>query len=240
MASETNSARLCVRPTRDSDLGPLTTALEPEVPAAQVARRLEESRLGYRDMLVAELDEQVVGMVSLGGHGFQRHGSLRLFALDVGAAFRRRGVATALVRAVEAIASGRALDKVNLEVAIDNKDAIRLYERLGVSTTRDPGGGPLGESARRRNQSTGGRAVVGDGEEAGTGLVAGRPARPLRRRNDLMTAKAGQSRQSEPGSRILLLEATTLRAHRPQARWRPESTRGYNGCARRSGKCRNR
>ena len=138
MASETNSARLSVRPAVDGDLGPLTAALGPDVPAAQIARRLEESRLGYRDMLVAELDGRVVGTVSMGGHGFQRPGSLRLFALDVGAAFRRRGVGTALVKAVEAMASARALDEVNLEVAIDNKDAIRLYERLGYRRHGDP------------------------------------------------------------------------------------------------------
>ena len=111
MASETNSARLSVRPAVDGDLGPLTAALGPDVPAAQVTRRLEESRLGHRDMLVAELDGRVVGTVSMGGHGFQRPGSLHLFALDVGAAFRLRGVGTALVKAVEAIASGRDLDE---------------------------------------------------------------------------------------------------------------------------------
>ena len=89
-------------------------------------------------MLVAELDGQVVGTVSMGGHGFQRPGSLRLFALDVGAAFRRRGVGTALVKAVEAMASGRALDEVNLEVAVCNRDVIRLYERLGYRRHGDP------------------------------------------------------------------------------------------------------
>ena len=138
MASETNSARLSVRPAGDGDLGPLTAALGPDVPAAQVATRFEESRLGYRDMLVAELDGRVVGTVSMGGHGFQRPGSLRLFALDVGAAFRRRGVATALVKAVEAIATGRALGGVNLEVAVDNEDAVRLYERLGYGRHEEP------------------------------------------------------------------------------------------------------
>ena len=138
MASEIDSARLCVRPVRDRDLAPLTAALEPEVPAAQVARRLEESRLGYRDMLVAELDGRVVGTVSLGGHGFQRPGSLRLFALDVGTGFRRRGVGTALVHAVEAVASHRDLAEVNLEVAVDNEDAVRLYERLGYRRHGEP------------------------------------------------------------------------------------------------------
>ena len=92
MAPETNSARLSVRPAGDGDLGPLTAALEPEVPGAKIANRLEESRLGYRDMLVAELDGRVVATVSMGGHGFQRPGSLRLFALDVGSGFPAAGV----------------------------------------------------------------------------------------------------------------------------------------------------
>ena len=136
-ASETNSARLSVRPAGDGDLGPLTAALGSDVPAAQVTRRLEESRLGYRDMLVAELDGSL-GPSAWEDHGFQRPGSLRLFALDVGAAFRRRGAGTALVKAVEAIAFGRALDEVNLEVAVGNRDAIRLYERLGYRRHGDP------------------------------------------------------------------------------------------------------
>lgn len=131
MASEIGRDRPSVRPAEDGDLEPLTSALHPDIPAAQVARRLEERRLGYRDMLVAELDGQVVGTVSTGGHGFQRRGSLRLFALDVGPDFRRRGVGTALVEAVEATASSRGLAKVNLEVAVENEDAVRLYERLG-------------------------------------------------------------------------------------------------------------
>ena len=138
MASETNSARPSVRPAVDDDLGPLTSALGPEIPGAQVATRFEESRHGYRGMLVAELDGRVVGTVSMGGHGFQRPGSLRLFALDVGAGFRRRGVATALLQAVETIASGRALGEVNLEVAVDNGDAVRLYERLGYRRHGEP------------------------------------------------------------------------------------------------------
>ena len=89
-------------------------------------------------MLVAGLDGRAVGTVSMGGHGFQRPGSLRLFALDVGPDFRRGGVGRALVRAVEATASRRGLEEVNLEVAIDNEDAIRLYERLGYRRHGEP------------------------------------------------------------------------------------------------------
>ena len=87
---------------------------------------------------MAELDGCPVGTVSTGGHGFQRPGSLRLFALDVGEAFRGRGVGTALVNAVEAAAADRALTEVNLEVALENEDAVRLYERLGYNRLGEP------------------------------------------------------------------------------------------------------
>lgn len=138
MGHLTKNARLHVRPVRDSDLGQLIGALEPEVSAAQVTQRLQESCHGHRDMLVAELDGRAVGTVSMGGHGFQRPDSLRLFALDVGKALRRQGIGTALVEAVESVASARALGEVNLEVAIYNKDAIRRYERLGYRRHGNP------------------------------------------------------------------------------------------------------
>ena len=120
------------------DIGGLIEALAPGVGEAQVRMRFEESRDGYRDILVAELDGCPVGTVSMGGHGFPRPGSLRLFALDVGEAFRGRGVGTALVNAVEAAAADRALTEVNLEVAIENEDPVRLYERLGYKRLGKP------------------------------------------------------------------------------------------------------
>ncbi len=129
---------LGIRAARKCDLAALTAALEPGIGGVQVSRRFEESRLGYREMLVAELNGQAVGTVSVGGCGFQRPGSLRLFALDVGEAYRNRGVATALVKAVEAMAGDQGLDEVNLEVAIDNEKAIRLYERLGFRQHGNP------------------------------------------------------------------------------------------------------
>ena len=60
-----------------------------------------------------------------------------MFALDVGQAFRRKGVGTALVKAVEEIAAESGLDEVNLEVESDNEDAIRLYRRLGYRICGD-------------------------------------------------------------------------------------------------------
>ena len=129
---------LWIRTASKCDLAALIAALELGVGTAQIIRRFEESLLGYREMLVAELNGQAVGTVSVGGRGFQIPGSLRLFALDVGEAYRNRGVATALVKAVEAMATDLGLDKVNLEVAIDNEKAIRLYERLGFRRRGSP------------------------------------------------------------------------------------------------------
>ena len=121
-----------IRCMREGDVEGLVNALGPEVSPAQVRQRFEESQLGFRAMLVAELDGSAVGTVSLGGSRFQRPGSLRMFALDVGAGFRGRGIGAALIRAVEAVAVEQGLDEVNLEVSVENGDAIRLYERLGL------------------------------------------------------------------------------------------------------------
>ena len=121
---------MIIRPANEGDVHALINCLAPEVSAAQVERRVEESQLGYRTMLVAEVDGRAVGTVSIGGSRFQGPGSLRMFALDVGTEFRGRGIGTALIETVEAQAVEMGLDEVNLEVSIENVDAIRLYERL--------------------------------------------------------------------------------------------------------------
>ena len=113
------------------DLESLADALGPGTSAAQVRARLEENREGLRSMIVAVREGRAVGSVSIGGGRFLREGSMRLFSLDVGPAFQRKGVGTALINAVEDIAAGRGLNEVNLEVGIDNEEAIRLYRRLG-------------------------------------------------------------------------------------------------------------
>ncbi len=127
-----------IRTATDHDLESLAEAHAPGISAAQIKRRLEESRKGFRTMLVAVKQCRAIGSVSIGGGRFQRKNSLRLFALDVGPEFRRNGIGTALINTVEAIAHDRGLDKVNLEVETDNKDAIRLYRRLGYRICGNP------------------------------------------------------------------------------------------------------
>ena len=127
-----------IRIAAESDLELLAESFAHGTSAAQLQRRLEESKCGLRTMLVAVLKGRAVGAVSIGGWGHQRVGSLRLFALDVGAAFQRKGVGTALINAVETIAADRGLNEVNLEVEIDNEDAIRLYRALGYRICGEP------------------------------------------------------------------------------------------------------
>ena len=120
-----------IRRVREDDVDGLVDALGPATSAAQVRQRFEESQLGYRTMLVAEVDGSAAGTVSMGGNRFHRAESLRIFALDVGPRFRNCGVGTSLMRAAETVAVDMGLDEVNLEVSVENGDAIRLYERLG-------------------------------------------------------------------------------------------------------------
>ena len=128
---------IAIRIASEHDLESLTAALEPELSAAHITQRFEESRAGIRTMLVAMRDGSAIATISVGGGRFQREGSLRLFALNVGPVFRRKGVGTALVKAVEAIAAESGMDEVNLEVTIDNENSIRLYRKLGYRICGD-------------------------------------------------------------------------------------------------------
>ena len=127
-----------IRRVRESDVNALAAILEPDVSAKQVNHRWQEDRDGYREMLVAELDGEVAGTVSSTHYHLQLSDSLRMLALDVGRAFRRQGVGTALIEAVEGKARGEGLRSVQLEVAVGNLAALRLYEKLGYCRLDEP------------------------------------------------------------------------------------------------------
>ena len=138
MMARTRDPRITIRLVEESDIVELAAALAPDVSMEQIICRRQDYREGYRQMLVAALDGEVVGTVSTTGHRFQMPDSLRMFALDVGPDFRRQGVGTALIEAVEEKARRDGLGRVNLEVALDNAGALRLYERLDYCRLGEP------------------------------------------------------------------------------------------------------
>lgn len=136
--SSSEHVDITVRPAVESDIAELSDTMAGDVSPEQLANRRREHVDGYRVMLVALLDADVAGTVSMGGHNHQRPESLRLFALEVAHALRRRGAGSALVEAVEREAGLRGLGHVNLEVAIENSGAVQLYERLGYRRVGQP------------------------------------------------------------------------------------------------------
>lgn len=134
----TRHVDITVRPAVEGDVADLSFSMGGDVSHEQLVNRWREHVAGYRVMLVALLDGDVAGTVSMGGHNHQRPDSLRLFALDVASTMRRHGVGSALVDAVEHEASLRGLGHVNLEVAVENSGAVRLYEKLGYRRVGQP------------------------------------------------------------------------------------------------------
>jgi ribosomal protein S18 acetylase RimI-like enzyme len=119
---------LVIRPMRREEVAPLAEAIV-EMSEAQIANRWRERELGYRELLVAELDGRLVGTVSL-YESDRPDNSIHLFALEVGPLWRRQGIGSALVQHVIEEARRRGRARVYLEVRTDNP-ARRIYHRLG-------------------------------------------------------------------------------------------------------------
>jgi ribosomal protein S18 acetylase RimI-like enzyme len=79
--------------------------------------------------LVALANDDLVGAVMAGFDGVRGW----LYHLAVSPEHRRRGVATALVRAAETRLSALGCPKVNLQVRATNQEVIAFYRRLGYS-----------------------------------------------------------------------------------------------------------
>jgi ribosomal protein S18 acetylase RimI-like enzyme len=96
------------------------------------------SRAQFRRHL--DSDSAKVLVASTGPHRFlgtavvffrKRSGVARLYSIATHHAARGQGVGSALLDAVEQLASRRRCRALRLEVRADNPGAIRLYERLG-------------------------------------------------------------------------------------------------------------
>jgi putative acetyltransferase len=101
-------------------------------------------------VLLAELDGEIVGRLSLGRdpHPASRH--VADLGLMVAASARRRGVGRALLHSAEDWARGAGVEKLELHVFPWNEPAMRLYESCGYER----------EGYRRRHYRRAGGRVV--------------------------------------------------------------------------------
>src|SRR5262245_24004793 len=121
--------KLRVRPMRQDEIAAVAEAVQ-EMSEAHIANRWREQQLGYREVLVAELEGAIVGTVSIGVTSNGRAAAMHLFALEVAPEQRNRGIGTGIIEHVVTEASRRGCETVYLEVRVDNP-ARRLYHRLG-------------------------------------------------------------------------------------------------------------
>jgi ribosomal protein S18 acetylase RimI-like enzyme len=135
--------------------------------AAFLARRLADPD---REMFVAEVDGEVVGMVDVTAQEPPDPGSIirPIPSVDIGIsvadAWRRRGVGRALMEAAEARARARGASLVVLDMSAANRDALAFYHELGYRE--------FGLFLRREilsDPEPGRRATRAGGQSSGTG-----------------------------------------------------------------------
>lgn len=129
---------ICIRRCERADLG----ALEWDGPAVRplIAATFARAERGACEMLVAE-EDAIVGQVWIDLDRDPDCGGL--WALHVEPAYRRRGIATALLETAEQLVAACALRWALVEVEPDNLAARALYDRQGYKVVRVDGSGRL-------------------------------------------------------------------------------------------------
>jgi ribosomal protein S18 acetylase RimI-like enzyme len=123
------SVPMLIRPLRKYEIADLAHAIPDELTEGQVANRWREQEIGFREVLVAEVDGAIVGTVSI-RKTQDTWPSMHLFALEVAPQHRGHGIGRTIVQHVVEEARQRGCVRVFLEVRVDNP-ARRLYHRLG-------------------------------------------------------------------------------------------------------------
>lgn len=88
-------------------------------------------RHAYAAVLVAELDERIVGRLSIGRDSHPASEHVADVGVMVADGYRRRGIGRALMESAEAWARSVGVLKIELHVFPHNEAALALYERLG-------------------------------------------------------------------------------------------------------------
>jgi len=127
----TQEREISTRPAREADIEKLVEVLGPGVTPEQVRARWKEHTEGTRRLLLAEIEGEPVGTISIGETRHYRTDSLRALSLDVGVAHREQGVGAALIAYAESEAIRLNFKSIHHEVGTTNDDAVQLYESLG-------------------------------------------------------------------------------------------------------------
>lgn len=130
-SNHSKSDKIVTRPAQEADIAPLAEILAPDVSPNQMQERWKEHKEGTRRVLVAEMNETVVGTISIGETKHYRTDSLRALSLNVAEVHRRKGVATALIAYAESEAIRLRFKSIHHEVGTTNDEAIQLYESQG-------------------------------------------------------------------------------------------------------------
>lgn len=150
-------------------------ALDPDFyhvpPRAAIATFLERRMADPdREMLVADVDGEVVGMVDVTAQEPPDPGSIirPIPSVDIGISvadgWRGKGIGHALMEAAEARARARGADLIVLDMSAANRDALRFYRGLGYRE--------FGLFLRREilsDPEPGRRATRAGGQSSGTG-----------------------------------------------------------------------
>lgn len=105
----------------------------------------DEANLGRRIMLVAEVEDEIVGQIfihlrSRWQKSFGGDRTAYLHSFRVKARFRKQGIGGRLLRSAEARLRAEGYNRAVISVAKDNPDALRMYRSHGYEVfTDDPG-----------------------------------------------------------------------------------------------------
>jgi ribosomal protein S18 acetylase RimI-like enzyme len=116
-------------PADRAEVERLWTRVFADDPPTNAPRVMIDNKLRVQPdlFLVAAANNALVGAVMAGFDGVRGW----IYHLAVSPEYRRRGIATALVRAAESRLARMGCPKVNLQVRATNQDVVAFYRRLG-------------------------------------------------------------------------------------------------------------
>ena len=99
----------------------------------RLLRRLSYIYEKDRFSLVAEMDEQIVGMIDFGAGNFQTYGTGEIYALYVDSHHKRRGIGKQLVQKAFGMLNENDLTPTYVIALKENHPARKFYEKLGLT-----------------------------------------------------------------------------------------------------------